>query len=386
MQTSKNQFGKQTINDLQTRLKHNVSDRHFASAEIHQNDAQTVYNEQAAHAQHQELNEHHFLSSNQRIRNADAEKITNDLEYSKNVIKGSALLIWRQIVKFWQILKNFYTYNMLRLERIRLFDTSLRNVLNTGFIALFIILALILYRNGQVTQIKAVIIEKVGQWSGAAGINVQEVKLFNRQHSSKQEILTALNVEVGTPLLSFDVDGARRRIEKIGWIAEAQVQRIMPDKLEISIIEREPFAIWQIAGKHVLVDRNGILVSDQVLNGYHLLPLIVGKGAATEALGLLSALEERPDIFEHIRALVRVGERRWDVDFKNGIRVMLPKDKPEAMLADLERMILDHNIFEKGIKVIDFRLADRVRFEMDDETAKAYFEAKEAAKKVSKKN
>ena len=394
----------------QDQLRRTVSDRLSASNPNQQQAQEFTYNQQTSnqHAPHRQAphrqaphrqarqshaqqmrqtaarvgvaNENRFAEASHRVK----EKTSENLNYSKNIFKGAAIIIWRPFASVLNFIKRKYTHLSLKFEQANLFNTSLHSITNSALIVIFIITAAILYRNGQISTIKHTIIEKMGEWSGAAGVNVQEVKLYNRQHTSRQEILDALNVKIGTPLLSFDVDAAKMRIEQIGWVAEAKVQRILPDRLEISIIERDPFAIWQIDGKHRLVDRQGVVVADKVLRGYHLLPLIVGKGAATEALGLLSALEERPEIFEYVRALVRVGERRWDMDLTNGMRVLLPAEKPEAMLADLERMILDQDILSRGIKLIDFRLNDRVRFEMDEVTANAYFDAKQAAEKNKK--
>lgn len=371
-------------------LRRNVSDRVTAAKPQQQQAQEFTYNQQNGQSHAQQVrqaaarigvaNENKFAQTSQKVKHKTVENLT----YSKNIFKGAALLFWRPIAEFFGFFKRRYTHLSLKFEQTNLFNTSLHSFVNSALVIILIITASILYRNGQIATIKQTVIEKMGEWSGAAGVNVQEVKLYNRQHTSKAEILAALNVEIGTPLLSFDVDAARLRIEQIGWVAEAKVQRILPDRLEISIVERDPFAIWQIEGKRKLVDGQGVVVADKVLRGYHLLPLIVGKGAATEALGLLTALEERPEIFEYIRALVRVGERRWDLDLTNGVRVLLPAEKPEAMLADLERMILDQNIFSRGIKLIDFRLNDRVRFEMDEVTANAYFDAKQAAAKDKK--
>lgn len=397
----------------QTDLRHQVSERVGASANTHRSNQEYIYNRedgfnvddrfirphqdghnqqkqdatvnqnQQSHTQH--LNQ---LSANIEVANQNAatkqSSIGKQASRTKNILKGIAIILWSPFSRVITAVKRSYTHMSLRFEQSNLFNTSLRSIVNSVLVAVLIFTAAILYRNGQIAVIKHDIIEKIGEWSGAAGVSVNEVKLYNRQHSSKKEILDALNVKIGTPLLSFDVEAAKARIEKIGWVAEAEVQTIFPDRLEIKIIEREPFAIWQIDGKHHLVDRNGVLVADKVLHGYHLLPLIVGEGAATEALGLLSALEERPEIFEHIRALVRVGKRRWDMDLKNGIHILLPAEKPESMLADLERMILDQDIFSRGINIIDFRLKDRVRFGMDDATAKAYLEAKQELKDTKK--
>ncbi len=310
---------------------------------------------------------------------------TGKIEFCKNVLRGIGILLWRPFANIGRFFRQKYTYWNLKLEQSHLFNTSLRSIASSVFVIIFVISAALLYRNGQVGIIKQTVVEKIGQWAGSAGINVQLVTLDNRKNASEAAIIAALNVKIGSPLLSFNVVEAKKRIENIGWVKEAQVQRVFPDKLNITLVERTPFAIWQIEGNHKIIDRNGVVIDNQISSRYQNLPLIVGKGADTKSLTLLSALEERPEIFGYVRALVRVGERRWDLDLKNGMRVLLPEQKPEFMLADLERMILDNDIFARGITVIDFRLNDRVRFKMDDATAEAYFEAQKIAKEEARK-
>ncbi|NRA88804.1 MAG: FtsQ-type POTRA domain-containing protein, partial [Rhizobiales bacterium] len=330
MQAGKNRYDREELNVLQSRLKQNVSDRLYPDGQIQQNEQEFIYNNEDGLPE-----DDRFLRESTERQSAPKADFSDKIEFSKNVFMGIAILIKRPIASLFRKIRQVYTYWGLKFEQTNLFNTSLRGIFSSGFIIIFIISAAILYRNGHISSIKQTIIEKVGEWSGAAGVNVRLVTLTNRQHANEQQIINALNVKIGTPLLSFDVDAAKARIEAIGWVKEAKVQRIFPDALNISIIERVPFAIWQINQKLRLIDRNGVLVANEVLSGYQFLPLIVGEGAEKEALGILSALEERLEIFEHVRALVRVGSRRWDLDMKNGIRVLLPADKPESMLEDL---------------------------------------------------
>ena len=58
-------------------------------------------------------------------------------------------------------------------------------------------------------------------------------------------------------MASFDVNAARERLQGMGWIASARVERHLPDTIRISVVERVPVAVWQHKGKFLLVDAAG---------------------------------------------------------------------------------------------------------------------------------
>ena len=64
----------------------------------------------------------------------------------------------------------------------------------------------------------------------------------------------------GDSLLGIDLQAARQRLEAIDWVASATVERRLPDTIHIAIVERRPFARWQIEGKTVLIDRQGVVL------------------------------------------------------------------------------------------------------------------------------
>lgn len=73
------------------------------------------------------------------------------------------------------------------------------------------------------------------------------------------------------------VKDVREQLLKNDLIAEAEVTRVLPDKLHVVIKEREPFALARRGDKLVCVDRNGMMFGDEsLLGGKNVPPLIKG--------------------------------------------------------------------------------------------------------------
>ncbi len=129
----------------------------------------------------------------------------------------------------------------------------------------------------------------------------------------------------GDPILGFSVSGARDRIESLSWVEHVAVERRLPGTIFVDLVERRPFGHLAKSGEFLLIDRDGQVVTNEDVAAFGALPLVVGASAPAHAADLLDLLEATPDIRDRVAAAVRVGERRWNLQLKNGITVMLPE-------------------------------------------------------------
>jgi cell division protein FtsQ len=211
--------------------------------------------------------------------------------------------------------------------------------------------------------------------ANAAGFRIAAVSLSGEKHVSRGEIFAAAGVTDRASLLFLDVDAARARLKAIPWIAEAAVRKLYPDRLQITVTERDAFALWQRGGNVSVISTDGTVVGSLPDWRFAHLPLVVGPGAATRARDFLALLDAHPEIRQQVRASVLVAERRWNLKLKNGLDVRLPEaDVPRALdtLAELDR---DKHLISRDITAIDLRLPDRVSVHLSDEAARAREEA-----------
>ncbi len=192
------------------------------------------------------------------------------------------------------------------------------------------------------------------------GLALDKVEVEGRDRQSKESILAALDVQPGMPVLDIDLDAARARLEALPWVRSAEIERRMPDTLFIKIEERRPFAFWQRNGALMLIDRDGMVIPVGDLASYGPLIVLVGDDAPGYAVPLLDLLKTEPALAARVRAGMRLGQRRWNLRFDNGVEAALPETDPAAAWRRLAALEASSRVLERNIALIDLRLPDRV--------------------------
>jgi len=200
----------------------------------------------------------------------------------------------------------------------------------------------------------------VDQVAVDSGFAVTSVTVSGRDATTSDAILQAVDVKYGAPILSFDVDAARKRIEALTSVASASVTRRLPNEIHVAITERVPFALWQIDGQRYVIDQNGNVITGQNLGKYHGLFEIVGAGAPKAVKELVAVYKSDPDLARRVEAAVRIGERRWNIHFRNGVVVRFPEDRFAQAWLRLSRLETNKQILDRAIDYVDLRVKDKI--------------------------
>jgi len=75
---------------------------------------------------------------------------------------------------------------------------------------------------------------------------------------TREEVLDAAQVRLGTPLLQVNTDGIADRVAAIRRVASARVQREYPSALRITIVERVALVVKDFPDGPHLFDRDGV--------------------------------------------------------------------------------------------------------------------------------
>ncbi|WP_296598498.1 cell division protein FtsQ/DivIB [Phenylobacterium sp.] len=195
---------------------------------------------------------------------------------------------------------------------------------------------------------------------GEAGFRLRAVHVQGASAMATADIIRAAAVHKDDPLLAMDLNALRERVEKVGWVKEAHVVRLLPDTLVIAVKERRQLAVWQHDGRSVVIDDKGEPIPEADPGRFNTLPLVVGAGGAQHAGEILPVLAQRPKLMARMEALVRVDDRRWDLRMKDGALIQLPAVDEEQALMQLEQLDLRSRILELGFERIDLRNPDTI--------------------------
>ena len=196
------------------------------------------------------------------------------------------------------------------------------------------------------------------------GFIVREIALDGNERTSADSVYASLDVETGDPIFAADPELLRARLMELPWIADAEVRRFYPDRLSIRLIEKRPYAFWQVGSSVVMVERSGAVIDGAEPDLSEPLPLIIGPGAPELAATILDVLDRQRAVSARLQAVERISERRWDLILDRGIRVRLPETEWEAEVAELERLIVDQGVLERDLEIIDLRFPDSYIFQL----------------------
>ncbi len=246
-------------------------------------------------------------------------------------------------------------------------DVSLlwRGLVRAGAVGfLFSTITYGLIGGGHITNPNSPLFNIRGQIAAEFGYAAQDIRIAGLKRQRPATVLNAIGVRPNDSLIGFDAGEAKAVLEKVDWVKKAEVRRIYPNQLEIDIVERVPFAIWQRDGEFYVVDKTGaafISIQPRDVKG---LMLITGEGAQEKVFDLVNHIEARSGLKSKIVAAGRIGKRRWNLYLSNGMKVLLPEDAAENSLAvGLDRFVLfnkSNDLENKAVAAVDFRFEDRV--------------------------
>ena len=207
--------------------------------------------------------------------------------------------------------------------------------------------------------------------ANSAGFRITSVAINGRKQLTQDEVLAIGGVNGRSSLLFLDAATVRDKLKANPWIGDATVLKLYPGRLQIDVVERSAFALWQQDGRLAVIADDGAVLEPYVSRRFLSLPLVVGKGAETRARDFLALLARYPQVRAATKAAILVGERRWNLRLKDGLDIRLPENDVGNALAALSKLDKEVRLFSRDIVAIDMRLADRLTVQLSEDAAKA---------------
>jgi cell division protein FtsQ len=194
-----------------------------------------------------------------------------------------------------------------------------------------------------------------------AGFGISEIHITGNRRTPYRQVLEVLGMQPGQSIFSADLFGARNRLAHLDWIASAEVHRRYPDAIFVTLVEKRPFALWQLppnaqgVAPIAVVERSGAVITTHDVEKFRRLPKLVGAGAPATAADLVDAVQAHRAVAARTAAYARQSERRWNLILDDGVVVKLPEANWNKELDALEHLIIDAGILERDVTEIDLR-------------------------------
>ncbi len=138
----------------------------------------------------------------------------------------------------------------------------------------------------------------------ASHLELDTIEVQGSVRTAAQEIIEAASVPLKTPIFQLDLKEIAQRVETLPWIRSCEVRRVLPDKLNLRVAERQPVALIRL-DKLYYVDEDGTPFKEPspgetldypILTGWEDQGKGMGKELIGEALWLIREVQEHPHL------------------------------------------------------------------------------------------
>jgi len=224
------------------------------------------------------------------------------------------------------------------------------------------------------SSIEARIVSVVEQIAARPEFAVRGVAVVGGGEEVQAHVRRALDIRPGMSSLKLDVEQLRLRVEALGAVEAATVQFDPQGTLRISVVERIAVVLFRRADRVlVMLDKGGVEIGPAGERADHpRLPLILGPGAPDHVGEVIALLGGAPGIVPRLRAFVRVGERRWNLELDHGLTIKLPQTGSVEALSRIMAQHYGEELLDRDIAVIDMRLPGRPTLRMKPMAAETF--------------
>ena len=189
---------------------------------------------------------------------------------------------------------------------------------------------------------------------------IKHIKVIDSQQSKETDIREKIS-NLSDNLLLLDKQILQNEIEQVPWVKRANIKKIFPNKIQVQVIENDPYAIFLNEGVPFLIDLDGTIItqiSDQSIDTSMI--QILGEKANENLESLIKSINIHfPELLNDIKSLEYIELRRWNMKLRRDLKIKFPDEKIDQSIINLKRLFVEQNVTESNIIEIDLRIHGR---------------------------
>ena len=193
------------------------------------------------------------------------------------------------------------------------------------------------------------------------GFTINNIQILGIKNIPKETIIKIVNNENKSNILNVNLLNIYNNLRNNDWVEELYIERVLPNTIKISIIEKEAIGIWQYEMSNKLITKNGEIISTANINKFKIdLPIIHGNHANKNANSILKILETNKVLTKNIWSLDYINNRRWNLHFKQGIIVLLPSEGVLRAWNKIIKLQKNYDVLNLGLTELDLRNPNKI--------------------------
>jgi cell division protein FtsQ len=193
------------------------------------------------------------------------------------------------------------------------------------------------------------------------GFTINNIQILGIKNIPKETIIKIVNNENKSNILNVNLLNIYNNLRNNDWVEELYIERVLPNTIKISIIEKEAIGIWQYEMSNKLITKNGEIISTANINKFKIdLPIIHGNHANKNANSILKILETNKVLTKNIWSLDYINNRRWNLHFKQGIIVLLPSEGVLRAWNEIIKLQKNYDVLNLGLTELDLRNPNKI--------------------------
>ena len=196
-------------------------------------------------------------------------------------------------------------------------------------------------------------------YSNYTGMLLNEVYVNKKIGSNvnNNNIIEVLDIDIGDPINSFSINNIRKRVNVLPWVKDTKVFLRPFGKLDIVVLEHNPFGVLQHKDNHYLIDKDGFKFKVIKALDFPEIFRLFGKGAILSIKELPPLIQKLSQLNLEVEKIERVDSRRWNFFTKKGFLIKLPNINAINSIDYLYPLnSMDYN----NLHSIDLRIENRI--------------------------
>ena len=149
---------------------------------------------------------------------------------------------------------------------------------------------------------------------------IKSVKVFGVRHVDQEVMQQTLTPLVNKGFFAIDVEMIKDRLLQSPWVAKTIVQRVWPDQVLITVVEKMPTARWNNSS---LLSANGEIFNPEIKSYPPHLPLFVGPEG--QHINMLQHYKKLSSLLTPLRFKIArfelTPDHSWNLKLENGMKL-----------------------------------------------------------------